>query len=312
MLEQSKKSMLILLSTMLVIILAITPISVQAEEYVSSSIETVLSMDKEELLNTLLDKGLVLPRDYEDNRDLAQHFVYKYTPLIINGEVNSDMPIFNANQSNEMLKNLASTLESMKVIKFKNNDAQINKKITSNNIPSVLRYTLQDSTPIGSWSSSYENYNCYAYSIGRTYWMHIGDASGRYASLTMPISELADIVLADLDAMGYWGYKTTTKPSSLPDQYFRVISVRKDTNNEDYHFMKMYGSLNSWAHKPSWTQPLKWNYSSPGASVWSNEAIVNGRIYAPTVTYESAIYYIIYKGKNDPGIQPQSLIVEEN
>lgn len=310
MFEQSKKSMLILLSTMLVILLAITPISVQAEEYVTSSIETVLSMGKTELLNTLLDKGLVLPRDYEDNRDLAQHFAYKYTPLIINGEVNSNMPIFNAKQSNEMLKNLASTLESMKVIKIKNKDAQINEKNTLNDIPSVLSYTLQNSTLIGSWSSAYENYNCYAYSLERAYWMYIGDASGQYASLTMPISQLADIVLADLDAMGYWGYKTTTKPSSLLDQYFKVICVRKDTDNEDYHFMKMYGSLNSWAHKPSWTQPLKWNYLSPGSSVWSNEAVENGTTHAPTITYESTIYYILYKGKNDPGIQPQRIIVD--
>lgn len=34
----------------------------------------------------------------------------------------------------------------------------------------------------------------------------------------------------------------------------------------------MYGSpLNSWAHKPGGTQPLKWNYSSPGFKTWSNE-----------------------------------------
>ncbi len=69
MLEQSKKSVLILLSTMLVIMLAITPISVQAEEYASSSKETVLSMGEEELLNILLDNGLVLARDYEEHRD---------------------------------------------------------------------------------------------------------------------------------------------------------------------------------------------------------------------------------------------------
>lgn len=122
---------------------------------------------------------------------------------------------------------------------------------------------------------------------------------------------MADVVLNDLNALGFWGYKQTTKPTSLPDEYFRVIAVRKDTNHVDYHFMKMHGSLNSWAHKPSWTQPLKWNYSSPGSSVWSNEAFVNGTTYAPTLTYDSGIYYILYKGKNDPGIQPLSFIADE-
>lgn len=37
----------------------------------------------------------------------------------------------------------------------------------------VAAYTLQDSTVYGSWSESFLNYNCYAYSVGRTddfYW----------------------------------------------------------------------------------------------------------------------------------------------
>lgn len=293
MLKQRKKLISIFI-LILIILIARNSQFVQANEFSITEKEAIINMEKTELLNTLKSKGLVLPNDYANNKDLAQYFVYKYTPLIINGEINPYMPVFNANQSNEMLKNLASTLESMNVIKLEY-------------LPSPSRYSLQNSTPIGSWNNLYNNYNCYAYSLGRTQWMHIGDASGRYCDLTMSISTMADIVISDLDSMGYWGYKTTTKPSSLPDQWFKVICVRKDTNNVDYHFMKPYGSLNSWAHKPGWTQPLKWNYSSPGSKVWSNEAIADGIIYEPTVTYESTIYYIIYKGKNDPGIQPQKL-----
>ena len=83
---------------------------------------------------------------------------------------------------------------------------------------------MQDSTPIGSWSSSYQNYNCYAYSIGRTQWRQPDGGSGNsYYDISKSISNIADDVLSDLDSLGYWGYKTTTKPTSLPDNYFRVI-----------------------------------------------------------------------------------------
>ena len=111
----------------------------------------------------------------------------------------------------------------------------------------------------------------------------------------------------DLNNLGYWGYKTTTKPTSRPDNYFRVICVRKNSNGFDYHFMKMQGSsLNSWTHKPGDSQPLKWKYSSPGAKVWTNEAINNKGTHEPDLKYDSDIYYILYKGKNDPGIKPNS------
>lgn len=53
----------------------------------------------------------------------------------------------------------------------------------------------------------------------------------------MSVSDMADIVLDDLNALGYWGYKTNTKPTSLPDQYFKVICLRKNNSNIDYHFM---------------------------------------------------------------------------
>ncbi len=66
-------------------------------------------------------------------------------------------------------------------------------------------------------------------------------------------------------------------------------------------------TLNSWSHKPADTQPLKWNYTSTGAEIWSNECVENGVVYAPTVTYESEIYYILYKHENDPGVQQWSI-----
>lgn len=256
----------------------------------------LLNMDKTELLNTLKENGLKLPEYYAEYTDVAETFVYKYTPLILNGDLNPAIAQFNYDQSNEMLYNLGTVLQN---IGFPFHESR--ERLAA-------RYSLKDSTAIGSWSSSYLNYNCYAYAIGRTSSLQPGQLSETNYKISMSISNTADVILKDLDAAGYWGYKTSTKPTSLPDNLFRVICIRKDTDNVDYHFMKMYGSsLDSWAHKPGRTQPLKWNYSSPGSRTWTNEAISNGTVLSPTITYESNIYYILYKGKNDPGIQPSNL-----
>lgn len=260
--------------------------------------DAVLGMSKAELLLTLKDNGLLLPDDYAAHPELAENFVYKYTHLIIDGTVDSEAQMFNYAQSNELLHNLGNVLADL--------------GMGRNSVYSTRStYTLKNNTAIGSWSDSYQYYNCYAYSLGKTRGLQPGTNSGKNFSLTMSISDMADVVLADLAAEGYWGYTTTTKPTSLPDEYFRIIAMRKDTGNEDYHFMRPYnGTLNSWSHKPGGTQPLKWNYTSPGYTTWSNECVYKGVAHAPTVTYESTVYYILYKHKGDPGIQPWSLGVE--
>ena len=261
--------------------------------------ETILSLEKDKLLDCLRDEGLVLPQYSENHKEVAEKFVSYFTPLILNGKIDTSVRVFNLQDSNEMLKNLEAILIKKGLI----NRTRIKTFATN-------KYKLKDSTPIGSWSNSYEYYNCYAYSIGRTMWRQPnGIEDGGYGGYdcTRPISVIADEVLNDLNNLGYWGYKTTTKPTSRPDNYFRVICVRKNSYGFDYHFMKMQGSsLNSWTHKPGDSQPLKWKYSSPGAKVWTNEAIDNYGTHEPKLKYDSEIYYILYKGKNDPGIKPNS------
>lgn len=288
-----KRCLSLLLVFLLVISFSVTLVYAKESQFLTR--EDILAMNKSELLSTLKDKGLFLPEDYATHIELAEKFVYKYTPMILSGKIDTSIMLFNYDQSNEMLSNLSTILCDLGLT-------------TSRMISARSNYTLQNSTPIGSWDNSYLNYNCYAYSLGKTSGLQPGSRSGEYFSLTMSISDMADVVLADLATEGYWGYKTTQKPNSLPDEYFRIIAMRKDTGNEDYHFMKPYGgSLNSWAHKPGGTQPLKWNYSSPGSAIWNNEATAYGMTLAPDVTYESTVYYILYKHKNDPGIQPWSI-----
>ncbi len=284
---------------MFFLVMSFLPAQKVSAEEVSLSKETVLSLEKSALLDVLQEKGLILPEDYENHREMAEKFVSKYTPLILEGQIDPQLERFNYSQSNQMMKSLGDTIESMGF------------EIESSP-ESAAAYKLKDSTALGTWNDSYRNYNCYAYSIGQTSGLQPGEKSNTYFSMSMSIAEMADVVVKDLDALGYWGSKTATKPSALPDQYFRVICIRKDMDNEDYHFMRPQGaSLNTWAHKPGGTQPLKWNYATPAARVWTNEAVAYGRTYPPNISYESDIYYILYKAKNQSGLQAKELTEED-
>ena len=305
MLEKIKKYLYTLAFILLAVM--VLPQTLSYADEVELSAEKILLMNKSELLAELENGELTLPTYYDTHRAVAETFVYKYTPLLLKEELDTSVPQFNYMPSNEMLKNLEISLIKRGLLKEKD----FSKIYPETSY--LSRYSLKDSTILGTWNSNYENYNCYAYSIGLTSWRQPdGGAGYSYYDVSKSISSIADDVLADLDSLGYWGYKTTTKPKSLPDKHFRVICVRKDTDNIDYHFMKKSGSsLNNWIHKPGGTQPLKWNYSSPSKKVWTNEYVYKGVAHAPTVTYESTIYYILYKGKNDPGIQRNDISMTE-
>ena len=251
-------------------------------------------LNSDNKLDYLKSKGLKLPSDFDANREITIEFIDTYMSAILEGKFDENPKPFNYDQSNILLRNLKETLE---VQDLKDKPLSLDR----------AAYVLQDSTALGSWFASYANYNCYAYSLNRNIWQNPGDISGKPFSLTKSVQTIANNVLSDLEAMGYWGYTTTTKPNVYPDPYFRVIALRK-AGNTDYHFMKPYTSLNSWAHKPGWTLPLIWKYSSPGAKNWTNEATAYNTVtYAPSITYSNTIIYILYKSYSDPGIQPWSI-----
>ena len=60
-------------------------------------------------------------------------------------------------------------------------------------------------------------------------------------------------------------------------------------------------SVSVWKHKPGGTNPLKWNYSSPGYTTWTNEYSYQNVAYAGDTTYTSTVYYIKYWSKDGPG-----------
>lgn len=159
----------------------------------------------------------------------------------------------------------------------------------------LAAYSLINSTKYGSWSDSFSIYNCYGYSINKQQWLRPGQLSGYSFSLSMPISEMAQLVIHDLNATlnGDWSiYKTTSKPASIPSGGM-VISIRKGTR--DFHFMKAVSSTSTWRHKPGGTNPLTWNYTSPTSKIWTNEHVIRDIAYESTVTYDSTLYYIVAK-----------------
>lgn len=250
------------------------------------AIEKLTHLSGEELLDTLLDSGLVLPEAFEQD-EYTVNAVKTIVADIQRGVTTAERIPYNYTELAELAKRILDMF-------------------SQDNISALANYTLKDSTVIGTWSNSYTGYNCYGYAIGVHVFQNPGYHSKQRFSMNLSIASMADLVVDDLEALGYWGYKTATKPSSLAN-YQRVVAIRK--GSIDYHFMKGTTTASDWTHKPGGTNPLRWNYSSPGYKIWTNEYSYNNVSYQGDTTYNSSIYYIIYWPKN-VGPQPNKTEVE--
>lgn len=154
----------------------------------------------------------------------------------------------------------------------------------------------------GAWDNRWENYNCYAFSIGRNeedpfYYSPIfqyqpGEMSGpdrfeREGS----IEKLANLIKKDIEAMGYNNVAlSTTIPSITNNQ--SLICVRK--NDYDYHFMKYDLATNAWYHKPGPSAVLKYNGIPNNSEIWYGEISKYGIESRNINDYDSDIYFIKY------------------
>lgn len=128
-----KRCLSLLLVFLLVISFSVTLVYAKESQFLTR--EDILAMNKSELLSTLKDKGLLLPEDYATHIELAEKFVYKYTPMILSGKIDTSIMLFNYDQSNEMLSNLSTILCDLGLT-------------TSRMISARSNYTLQNSTPM--------------------------------------------------------------------------------------------------------------------------------------------------------------------
>ncbi len=70
----------------------------------------ISELGQDELLTFLLEKGLILPEYYTEHQEAAGSFVYKFTPLIMNSEIDATVGALGFDQSNDLLKNLYELL----------------------------------------------------------------------------------------------------------------------------------------------------------------------------------------------------------
>lgn len=241
----------------------------------SYDVNTLLKLSDQECLSVLCEQGLELPEAYQNDTVYTSQVVKQILSDYQNGIVNPDHILYNYTELVILAENIYETI------------GIASKDAKSLIVPSA--YTLQDSTVIGTWSDSYLNYNCYGYAIGQTSnYVNPGYYSNKSFSMSLTISQMADLVVADLDSLGYWAISSTTKPSSLAS-YEQLICIRKGT--VDYHFMRGNYTATVWNHKPGQTNPLNWKYTTPGYKVWTNEYSYQNVSYAGSTTYDSTVYY---------------------
>lgn len=258
----------------IVLIFAVTvePVPVHAQSKVG--VWELSQLTDQEALAELLKSGLELPAAYDKNDPYTAEVVKRILLAYRDGAYGPDHIPYSYTELVKLAQNVYKVIDVPDIV-----------------IQSTPIENLQDSTVIGSWSSSYLGYNCYGYAISTNDNKNPGYYSNQTYSASLSISQIADLIIADLDVLGYSAIKTTTKPSSIPSGEY-LIAVRKGA--DDYHVMKADTSASIWKHKPSISQPLFWNYTTPGYKVWTNEHSRNGYNYAGEITYNSTIYYIRY------------------
>ena len=168
-------------------------------------------------------------------------------------------------------------------------------------VTNSTKYSLKNSTFI-EWASDMANYNCYAYVLGRTSHAIPGDfSSGEYDD-DADISVLANLVKADLqDELGYSCVKVQTARPTSSTGWQNAIAVRKDTtkdvnNVNDFHFAML--TPTGWRHKPSFTAVLQFKGIAELNDDWTNECYIDGVAVKPSVTYESDMYFLLYKASH--------------
>lgn len=248
--------------------------------------KTLTMMSENECLEFITINGISIPNEFINDIEIGAFVKEIITTIVINPDYEFS---YNYNVTHEFANNIKNLV---------NNSLGISEDEFFKDPQMLSRYTLQDSTVIGPWDSSYYNYNCYAFAIGRTeqppeystlFQYQPGDFSGDYFSLSLTISQMAEVVKEDLQTLGY---SNITIHNSMPSYqtYDKLIAMRRGTF--DYHFMK-YDS-GDWNHKPGRTAVLHYNYEPTDNRIWTNEYSIYNQSYSGNTTYDSSIYFIGY------------------
>jgi len=105
----------------------------------------LLSMGKSQLFDKLRKDGLVLPSFFNEHQDIAEDFVYEFTPMLLSGQADASVCTFGNWQTYEMLVNLDFTLRKQGLLR--------------DSLSEKFSFSLKNSTPIGKWIQRYVQYN---------------------------------------------------------------------------------------------------------------------------------------------------------
>ena len=105
----------------------------------------LLSMSKSRLFNKLRKDGLVLPSFFNEHQDIAEDFVYEFTPMLLSGQADASVCTFGNWQTYEMLVNLDFTLRKQGLLR--------------DNLPDKLRFSFKYSNPMENWIQRNVQYN---------------------------------------------------------------------------------------------------------------------------------------------------------
>ena len=243
------------------------------------------SLSEEECLSFISDCGVEIPEEFQ-NVSVLGSFV---KDTIVAVEQDPDVTFaYNYSVTYLLAENIKAEVKEYYSIE-----------------PSLVRTDLQSTEGLQDsilWSNTgFLKYNCYAYAIGRDENPHEyptdkqyqpGDFSGLSFNLNMSISEMTQVVKADLEELGFVDIMITPSRPTV-NSSTKLICMRKGAT--DYHFMRYDYATNAWYHKPGNTAILKYKYQPAYARIWTNESIDSqGNFLPATTTYDSDIYYITY------------------
>lgn len=249
-------------------------------------------MSDEECLAFLKNQGVTIPDEFENELSWGP-FIKEIITLVEN------------NPNVTFAYNYSVTQAFANAIKSAVNEYY---DVTAEILPAsnmrVANPALIYSEVYGVWSDSFEDYNCYSYALGITdEWLNPGNLSGFVYSLSLSVITVADYAKADLEELGYTNVTiTSTRPTTATLGVHQKAICARIKGGVDYHFMKLDG--NSWYHKPSNTNILRYKHLPNEDLVWTNECSYKGIIYIPTVEYTSSIRYIIYTTPHEYEFKP--------
>jgi len=105
----------------------------------------LLSMSKSRLFDKLRKDGLVLPSFFNEHKEIAEDFVYEFTPMLLSGQADASVCTFGNWQTYEMLVNLDLTLRKQGLLR--------------DNLPDKLRFSFKYSNPMENWIQRNVQYN---------------------------------------------------------------------------------------------------------------------------------------------------------